>query len=183
MGSRFLIAAALAALVLVGISITRPLGQISNTSPGETAVTKVVRGQSTVRAQTNEVIRYRSQLVAALKPSNASARSVREALRSGNTSAVSEAVNADSTDETLRLVESLKTPSGLADARQKATTGLFMRRTAVSAVSAKSESGTPNPAAIKKLDEAQARIDQALAAVDRMRSDLEKELAGLKGKA
>jgi hypothetical protein len=179
-GVRLLIAAALFAVVLGAISVTRQSGQVTIPSPGQPTAAKVARSESAVRVQLGQVSRYKAELARALKPSNASAKTVREALRSGNTSALSAAVKTDTTDEALRRVESLKTPSGLAEAREKATRGLFTRLTSISAISVASQgNGTPNSAALKNLDEAQVLIDQAFMAIDRMRRDLETELAHL----
>ena len=173
---RALVLIAVAAALLVGLAVTGPLKQPEKPPPARFDVGELSRSPSDIRRRYETVSEYRARVVKALGASRSSIARMENALRSGSKEAIESALRRDPTDDVWREVESLDPPVGLAEAKEHLVSGLFAVRTAIASVAGKHGS-TDARNALRRLAEAQALVDKGVGTIDKMRSDLKKEMA------
>ncbi|MCE5321865.1 hypothetical protein LLG46_00960 [bacterium] len=169
----FVLIGGLMLLVLTGVAVTTPLRNPKPVPKVEINVDKLTRNAKAVRLQISEIDDYRSKVVDALVASDKEAASLCRSVHSGHQAIVA-AAGKNASEEAWQNLTKLKAPSGLVDAQDNIVLGAFTRKNAVAAALSV---GTVNAESIlKRLNEADGIIKKALESIDKMKSDLNKQL-------
>lgn len=162
----------LASLVLAGIAVTSPMRMSVNAPSVDIDIAAITNNTSDLRKQCAVIDSYRAEIMKILQESNSAIASI----RSGSISAAAASTALGVTDKSWRKLNALKAPAGLAGAKDSILSGLFIRKTALGSIT--SESHPLNAATVQgKFAEADSSIKKGLYAIDKMRSDLEKQIA------
>lgn len=169
-----------AGLALIGMAIMAPVRQAQN-RPAYTSQATHADGQKMVVGQLNSVSNYHAKIGPLVASANAEAAAVRSAVASGDRAATAAAGGAPKTDAALTEISNTEAPSGLAEARENLRDGLLTQKTAIAAAAAVAQSSDPMPNDIlRRLTEANTRINRGMAAISRTEESLKKQMGAAK---
>jgi len=160
-------------LMLLGLSIVAPLRKLSETPTPTVEVSDPAHDVAAASARLTDVTKYRAAVKAVL----AKAETTRSALRSsmGSKAALSSALAKDNSDEIWAEMSNLKAPPGMAAAKQKIASGLFMWKALATSLSNEVQAGQSDEGAGARVQMARsdAAIKEGLAMIDASVKELE----------
>lgn len=172
-GKSVVLIGGLMAVLLMGIAITAPLREQNSKPVAEVNIAKLTNNATVLRRQFIDVSSYRAKTVEIIKASDSSIAAVRSAVSSQNPQVIQSALRNDATDSAWTELSGTKAPAGLAEARERLVSGLFIRKSAVEGAM----TGTVSAAdTLRKLADADRQIAAGFEVIDRMLRDLESRM-------